>query len=147
MVTPFSRSQRVLVSPFRNQISSLTIERRCSFFVVTSGKPSARSKRICQPKTERVPTPVRSAFSTPRSRTWRIRSRYCLIARSVLGRDVAASAQRRDLLLARYGGGTALRRLATGEGLATREGLAAWNLLGGTRLVAHRRGGRAEPGR
>ena len=30
----------MLVSPFRNHSSSWMIERRCSFFVVTSGKPS-----------------------------------------------------------------------------------------------------------
>ena len=30
----------MLVSPFRNQSSSWMIERRCSFLVVTSGKPS-----------------------------------------------------------------------------------------------------------
>src|SRR5207342_2417620 len=67
----------MLVSPFRNHSNSWTIERRCSFFVVTSGKPSRRSKRICQPNTLRVPVPVRSAFSAPCSRTWRSRSRYC----------------------------------------------------------------------
>src|SRR3546814_10354738 len=47
----------VLVSPFSNHSSSCTIERRCSFLVVTSGKPSLRSKRICQPNTLRVPVP------------------------------------------------------------------------------------------
>ena len=31
--------------------------------VVSSGKPSARSKRIWWPKTERVPVPVRSVFA------------------------------------------------------------------------------------
>ena len=69
----------MLVSPCRNHSSSCTIERRCSFLVVTSGKPSRRSKRICQPNTLRVPVPVRSAFSAPCSRTWRSRSRYCFI--------------------------------------------------------------------
>ena len=32
----------MLVSPRRNHSSSCTIERRCSFLVVTSGKPSAQ---------------------------------------------------------------------------------------------------------
>ena len=43
-------------------------DRVCTFFVVTSGKPAARSKRIWWPKTLRVPVPVRSPFSTPSSR-------------------------------------------------------------------------------
>ena len=38
------------------------IDLRCSFLVVITGSPLARSKRICQPKTERVPVPVRSDF-------------------------------------------------------------------------------------
>src|SRR6202171_2636673 len=48
----------------------------CSFLVVTSGKPAARSKRIWWPNTERVPTPVRSRFSTPSASTRSMRSRY-----------------------------------------------------------------------
>ena len=36
------------------------IDRGCTFFVVTSGKPRRRSKRIWWPKTLRVPVPVRS---------------------------------------------------------------------------------------
>src|ERR1700729_2480330 len=52
---------------------------RCTFLVVTSGKPSARSKRIWWPKIDRVPVPVRSRFSTPVSRTSSSRSRYCFI--------------------------------------------------------------------
>ena len=41
----------VLVSPARNHISSWMIDLRCSFLVVTSGKPAARSKRIWWPNT------------------------------------------------------------------------------------------------
>ena len=41
------------------------IDLRCSFLVVSSGKPSRRSKRACAPKTESVPVPVRSAFGFP----------------------------------------------------------------------------------
>ena len=52
------------------------MERRCTFFVVTSGKPSLRSKRIWYPKTLVVPVPVRSALATPWSRTWRMKSSY-----------------------------------------------------------------------
>ena len=47
-------------------------DRVWTFFVVTSGKPSARSKRIWWPNTQRVPVPVRSPFSAPSSRIrWR----------------------------------------------------------------------------
>ncbi len=65
----------MLVSPWMNHSSSWMIDFRCSFLVVITGKPLARSKRICQPKTERVPVPVRSDLSLPFSSTWRIRSR------------------------------------------------------------------------
>jgi hypothetical protein len=41
------------------------IERRCSFLVVRTGKPSARSKRIWWPKTLIVPVPVRSDLVDP----------------------------------------------------------------------------------
>ena len=41
------------------------IDFRCTFLVVTSGKPSARSKRIWWPNTLRVPVPVRSALAVP----------------------------------------------------------------------------------
>lgn len=37
---------------------------RCIFLVVIKGKPLVKSNRICRPKTERVPTPVRSSLST-----------------------------------------------------------------------------------
>ena len=41
----------MLVEPRRNQISSWTIAPKATFLVVTSGKPSRRSNRICRPKT------------------------------------------------------------------------------------------------
>ncbi len=44
--TPCSCRYLTLVSPARNQSSSWTIDFRCSFLVVVSGKPSPRSKRI-----------------------------------------------------------------------------------------------------
>ena len=76
IVTPRSCSHFTLVSPRRNHSSSAKTERVCTFFVVTSGKPSVRSNRIWWPKTLRVPVPVRSDFSAPSSRMrWR-RSRY-----------------------------------------------------------------------
>ena len=53
------------MSPRRNHSSSTMIERKCSFLVVSSGKPSARSKRICAPNQDSVPVPVRSCCSTP----------------------------------------------------------------------------------
>ena len=53
------------------------IDLRCSFLVVTSGKPSARSNRIWWPKMLRVPVPVRSLLATPSSRIRCMRSRYC----------------------------------------------------------------------
>ena len=65
IVMPRSCSQRTLVSPRRNHSSSPMIDRRCTFLVVTSGKPSVRSNRIWWPNTLRVPVPVRSALSTP----------------------------------------------------------------------------------
>src|SRR5687768_549827 len=49
---------------------------RCTFLVVTSGKPSFRSNRICQPNTLRVPVPVRSVLAVPCSYTWRMKSSY-----------------------------------------------------------------------
>lgn len=55
------------------------IDFRWSFFVVSSGKPSARLKRIWYPNTLFVPVPVRSPFIVPCSFTWRSRSRYCFI--------------------------------------------------------------------
>ena len=67
-VTPRSCSHFTLVSPRRNHSSSAKTARVCTFLVVTSGKPAARSKRIWWPKTLRVPVPVRSPFSTPSSR-------------------------------------------------------------------------------
>ena len=76
IVTSRSCSQRALPSPRRNQSSSRMIERRCTFLVVTSGKPSRRSKRIWWPNTLFVPVPVRSALVTPWSRTWRMKSSY-----------------------------------------------------------------------
>ena len=65
MLTLRSFSQAMLVSPRRNQSNSTMIDLRCSFLVVTSGKPSSRSKRIWWPNTERVPVPVRSIVSAP----------------------------------------------------------------------------------
>src|SRR6478736_4973607 len=87
---PRSWSQRTLVSPRRNHSSSPTIERRCSFFVVMAGKPSARSKRIWWPNTLSVPVPVRSDFSWPWVRTWSRRSRYCRTLRSLTRQGDAA---------------------------------------------------------
>src|SRR5690349_18614314 len=52
---------------------------RWTFLVVTSGNPSARSNRICQPKVLSVPVPVRSSLGRPWSRRWRISSKYCFI--------------------------------------------------------------------
>src|SRR5437667_68080 len=52
---------------------------KCSFLVVTSGKPSSRSKRIWYPKQLVVPVPVRSFFFTPVSIICCRRSKYCCI--------------------------------------------------------------------
>src|SRR5689334_6581090 len=84
MVTPRSCSHLTLVSPRRNHSSSANTDRVWIFFVVTSGKPAARSKRIWCPKTDRVPVPVRSPFSRPSSRIRRTRSRYCCTASQYL---------------------------------------------------------------
>src|SRR5262249_14646396 len=76
IVTPCSLRYLTLVSPARNQSSSWTIDLRCSFLVVVSGKPSARSKRIWWPNTDSVPVPVRSRFSAPSARIRSISSWY-----------------------------------------------------------------------
>ena len=55
----------MLVSPRRNQSSSWMIDFRCSFLVVTRGKPAPRSKRIWWPNTLSVPVPVRSVLRDP----------------------------------------------------------------------------------
>src|SRR3569832_2507183 len=52
------------------------IDLRCAFSVVTRGKPSFRSKRICWPNTLRVPVPVRSVLGVPCVYTWRMKSSY-----------------------------------------------------------------------
>src|SRR4051812_13295106 len=91
MVTPRSWSHFTLVSPRRNHSSSAKTDRVWTFFVVTSGKPADRSKRIWWPKTESVPVPVRSGFSTPSSRTRVRRSRYCCTTLNLVGeRDLSA---------------------------------------------------------
>ena len=83
IVMPRSWSHLTLVSPRMNHSSSPKIDRVCTFLVVTSGNPSARSKRIWWPKTLRVPVPVRSDFSTPSSRIRRRRSRYACMGTNV----------------------------------------------------------------
>src|SRR4051794_15351886 len=100
---PRSWSHFTLVSPRRNHSSSPNTERVWIFLVVTRGKPARRSKRIWWPKTERVPVPVRSPFSTPSSRTrWR-RSRYCCTV---------------PTLVERHGSGDRRSRVATDPDLA-----------------------------
>src|SRR6478672_2459708 len=79
IVTPFSLSERTFVSPRKNQRSSWMIDLRWSFFVVSNGKRSRKSKRACAPKTERVPVPVRSPRGAPFSKTSRRRSWYSRI--------------------------------------------------------------------
>src|SRR3954454_784334 len=54
------------------------MDRKWTFFVVISGKPSDRRYRSWCPKIDRVPVPVRSALRAPVSRTWRRRSSYCV---------------------------------------------------------------------
>src|ERR1044071_532491 len=83
------------------------IERRCSFFVVSSGKPAPRSKRSCRPKTLSVPVPVRSDLRAPWSRMCRTRSRYGCIRRfyRYLGPAVAAPSAERT-------GGEPMKKLA-----------------------------------
>src|SRR6188472_1220594 len=84
MLTPRSCSHLTLVSPRRNHSSSANTDRVWTFLVVTSGKPSPRSKRIWCPNTDSVPVPVRSPLSAPSSRIrWR-RSRYARMAANLL---------------------------------------------------------------
>ena len=53
-----------------------TIDFRCSFLVVSSGNPWARSNRICRPNVPSVPVPVRSSRLTPAASRSANRSRY-----------------------------------------------------------------------
>src|SRR5439155_13444528 len=76
MRTPSACSSFTSLEPARNQRSSPSTERNASRFVVTAGKPSAMSKRMTSPKIARVPTPVRSARSTPLSIALRRIARY-----------------------------------------------------------------------
>jgi hypothetical protein len=76
MLTPRSFSQLLSLLPCRNHSSSWMMERRCTFLVVTRGKPSFRSKRIWWPNTLRVPVPVRSVLATPVVCTRRMKSSY-----------------------------------------------------------------------
>src|SRR5690242_2711851 len=69
----------MLVEPRRNHSSSRTTAGNSTFLVVTSGKPSRRSYRVCAPKIDSVPVPVRSVRRSPCSSTWRSRSRYGLM--------------------------------------------------------------------
>ena len=52
---------------------------RCSFFVVSSGNPSAMLNRIWLPNTLFVPVPVRSVLVAPSVRMRLRRLRYCCI--------------------------------------------------------------------
>ena len=55
----------MFVSPRRNHSSSRATDLKCTRLVVSSGKDSARSKRICRPNTPVVPVPVRSGRCVP----------------------------------------------------------------------------------
>ena len=66
----------MFVSPFRNHSNSWMIERKCSFFVVSTGKVSPTGNRACAPKTDSVPVPVRSPLARPSLKTSRNKSRY-----------------------------------------------------------------------
>jgi hypothetical protein len=72
----FPSGRRCWSSRCRNQISSWMMDFRCTFLVVTSGKPSCRLKRIWCRTPTRVPVPVRSVLRAPCSFTWRMKSRY-----------------------------------------------------------------------
>jgi hypothetical protein len=52
------------------------IDLMCSFLVVNNGNFSRKSNRVCAPKIDNVPVPVRSLRGRPRSRTSRRRSWY-----------------------------------------------------------------------
>src|SRR5207249_9742307 len=60
------------------------IDLMCSFLVVSNGNPgpsSRKSNRVCAPKTDNVPVPVRSLRGRPWSSTSRSRSWYCRTAK------------------------------------------------------------------
>src|SRR5712691_9276313 len=77
MCTPSACSSLTSELAARNQSSSATTARKASRFVVTAGKPALSGKRITSPKIARVPTPVRSARSSPSSSALRRIARYC----------------------------------------------------------------------
>src|SRR2546422_10330320 len=76
MCTPSACSSLTSELAARNQSSSATTARKASRFVVTAGKPASSEKRITSPKIARVPTPVRSARSSPSSSALRRIARY-----------------------------------------------------------------------
>ena len=84
----------MLVSPRMNQSSSWMIERVWSF-CCEQRETLLQIKRICQPKTESVPVPVRSALRWPWSRTWLIGERYCCMQDPLECRDSIAKGQPR----------------------------------------------------
>src|SRR2546430_6796960 len=92
MCTPRACSSFTSELPARNHSSSATTDRNARRFVVTAGKPSARSKRIVSPKIARVPTPVRSARSSPSASAFLKIARYWRTVRSGLDAAVDAAA-------------------------------------------------------
>ena len=91
MVTPRSRSQLLSLDPFRNHSSSWMMDFRCTFLVVTSGKPSFRLILIWWPNTLRVPVPVRSVLGVPCAYTWRMKSSYWERTGRVMPRIIPAA--------------------------------------------------------
>src|SRR5256885_13307402 len=139
MCTPRACSSLTSELPARNHSSSATTDRNARRFVVTAGKPSARSKRIVSPKIARVPTPVRSARSSPSASAFLKIARYWRTVRSGLDAavDAAAGADPADAA-ARVADYLALqvleRPLETNELIVAGEGDRRGLRIGGPRL-------------
>ena len=73
---PLVESSFADVHPLINHSSSSATPRQNTRFVVSKGNWLRRLNLIWAPNTDLVPTPVRSPFSFPCAKMWRIRSRY-----------------------------------------------------------------------
>src|SRR6056300_1151967 len=78
MLHPLSTKYLMLVSPFKNHNSSVTIVLNAIFLVDSNGNPSCILCLMVYPNKLLVPVPVLSFFSTPCVRIVDSNSLYCL---------------------------------------------------------------------
>ena len=74
-----SNKYLIFVSPCKNHNNSLLIKPNATRFVVKSGNPFCKSKRIWYPNTLFVPVPVRSVLIVPSSKIFLSKSLYCFV--------------------------------------------------------------------